>query len=137
MPAKHTINTDAKLLITEWEGDAIDIDFIEALKKYQSDIQSQNEYRNFNEIVDLTKVTSFKLTTDGLRNIGSIAANTDSHDAVTKLAIIVPSKFAYGLARMYEVYRSFSNKSTKNIHIFRNETDALHWINEALENAPS
>jgi hypothetical protein len=33
MPAKHYIDIKAQLLTTTWEGDAIDVDFIEAIKK--------------------------------------------------------------------------------------------------------
>ncbi len=128
MPAKHHIDTKAQLLITTWEGDAIDIDFINAIKKYQKDIQSNSDYHSFNEIVDLTKVTGMKLTTGGIKNIGSIASSTDKGGVNTKLAIIVSSNLAFGLARMYEAYRSFSKESTKIVRVFRKESDAFEWV---------
>ena len=128
MPAKHVIDIKAKLLITTWEGDATDIDFIEGLKEYQKNIQSKSEYYGFNEILDLTRVTGIKLTTDGLKRIGSVASTTDSKEINTKLAFIVSSNLAYGLVRMYEVLRTFSKNSTKTIRVFKKESDAFEWV---------
>ncbi len=128
MPAKHVIDIKAMLLITTWEGEAIDNKFIEAIKKYQADIQSNSGYHGFNEVVDLTKVTKIKLTTKGIKNIGSIASSTDKTGVETKLAIIVSSNLAFGLARMYEALRSFSTNSTKIVKVFKNESDAFEWV---------
>ena len=128
MPAKHVIDIKAMLLITTWEGEAIDNKFIEAIKKYQADIQSNSGYHGFNEVVDLTKVTKIKLTTKGIINIGSIASSTDKTGVETKLAIIVSSNLAFGLARMYEALRSFSTNSTKIVKVFKNESDAFEWV---------
>ena len=128
MPAIHQIDTHAKLLITAWEGDAIDIDMIEAIKKYQDTILCNSDYYDFNEILDLTKVTAMKLTTDGLRNISSIASRTNINRVDAKLAIIVSSNIAYGLARMYVTFRSFSLNSTKEIRIFKNTESAIEWL---------
>ena len=128
MPANHYVDTKRQLIITTWEGKAHDIEFIEAIRKYQKDIQSHPDYINFNEIVNLSGVTGYKLTAEGIRSIGKIASSTDKTDANKKLAIIVSTTLAYGLARMYEAYRSFSKKAHKKINIFKNESDALEWI---------
>ena len=128
MPAKYVIDIKAKLLITTWEGDVTDIDFIEGLKEYQKNIQSKSEYNGFNEVLDLTGIAGIKLTTDGLRIIGSIASRTDSKEINTKLAFIVSSNLAYGLVRMYEVLRTFSKNSTKTICVFKKESDAFEWV---------
>lgn len=128
MPANHFIDSKAQLLITTWEGEALDIDFIEAIKKYQKDIQNQPDYINYNEVVDFSNVTKIRLTTDGIKNIGAIASNTDKDEAGRKLAFIVSSSLAYGLARMYEAYRGFTKKSHKDIRIFKSEKDAFEWV---------
>ena len=128
MPANHYIDNKRQLIITTWEGEAHDIEFIEAIKKYQKDIQNHPDYIHFNEIVNLSGVTRYKLTTEGIKTIGQIASSTDKTDANRKLALIVNSTLAYGLARMYEAYRSFSRKAQKEISIFRNEKDAFEWI---------
>ena len=128
MPANHHIDNKNKLIITTWEGEARDIEFIEAIKKYQNDIQNHPDYINYNEIVNLSKVTSFKLTTKGIKTIGEIASTTDKKEINRKLALIVNSNLAFGLARMYEAYRSFSKSANKEIRVFKNEKNAFEWI---------
>ena len=128
MPANHYVDTKRQLIITTWEGKAHDIEFIEAIRKYQNDIQNNPDYIHFNEIVNFSEVTGIKLTAEGIRTIGQIASNTDKNETNRKLAIIVSSTLAYGLARMYEAYRSFSKKAQKEINIFKNEKDAFEWI---------
>lgn len=128
MPASHYIDNKRQLIITTWEGKAHDIEFIEAIKKYQKDIQNHPDYIHFDEIVNLTGVTVVKLTTEGIKTISQIAASTDKTEINRKLAIIVSSPVAYGLARMYMAYRSFSKKAQKEISLFKNEKDAFEWI---------
>jgi len=128
MPANHHIDNNNQLIITTWEGIACDIEFIEAIKHYQNNIQNRPDCITYNEVVDLSKVTSLKLTTEGIKTIGSIASNTDSKELNKKLALIVSSNLAFGLARMYEAYRSFSNTSNKQIRVFKNSSDAFLWV---------
>ena len=128
MPAHHHIDNKAQLIITTWEGEARDIEFIEAIKKYQNDIQNYPNYINYNELVDFSNVTGIKLTTKGIKKIGQIASMTDHISTNRKLAFIVSSNLAFGLARMYEIYRSFSAKALKEIRIFKTKKDAFEWI---------
>lgn len=127
MPAKHHIDNKNRLIITIWEGTASDFEFIEALKKYQNDIQNHPDYINYNEILDFSKVTGIKLTTQGIIKIAQIASATDHSETKRKLALIVNSSLAFGLARMYIGYRSFSRNAHKEINIFKNENDAFEW----------
>ena len=128
MPANHHIDNNAQLIITTWEGEAHDIEFIDAIKKYQKDIQNHPDYINYNEVVDLSNVTGMKLTTEGIKTIGQIASTTDHNEINRKLAIIVSSVVAFGIARMYEAYRSFSKKANKEIRVFKTEKDAFEWV---------
>jgi len=128
MPANHHIDNDNQLILTTWEGEASDTEFIEAIKKYQDNIQNDPDYINYNEIVDCRKITKLKLTTQGIKTIGTIASSTDTDKINKKLALIVSSNLAFGLARMYETYRSFSKNANKEIRVFKNESDALNWV---------
>ena len=128
MPAKHHIENKAQLIITRWSGEAIDIDFIEAIKKYQRDIQTHPDYINYNEVVDLSKVTNIKLTTAGLKNIGKVASRTDQAENKRKLAFIVSSNKAFFFARMYAMFRSLFRNSNKDIRVFNNESEAFKWV---------
>lgn len=131
MPAKHNIDTNARLLITTWEGEAIDTDLIDAIKKYQANIQSDSAYSGFNEIVDFTKVTNIKLTIQGIKNISSIAPRTDNVRIRSRLAFLVSSKLAFNLVSLYKTYRSFNKNSNKEIRVFFNdEKGALEWVEQ-------
>lgn len=128
MPAKHHIDNKARLIITTWEGEATDIDFIEAVRKYQKDIQTNPDYINYNEVVDFRKITNIKLTTTGLKNIGKLASKTDKNKNKSKLVFIVGSNKAFFFARMYQAIRSFSRNSNKEIRIFNEESEAYDWV---------
>jgi len=127
MSAIHKIDNDNQLIVTTWEGDASDIEFIEAIKEYQINIQSNPDYINYNEIVDCSKITKLKLTSSGIKTIGTIASSTDSENINKKLALIVSSNLAFGLARMYQAYRSFAKSANKEIRVFKNNDDAINW----------
>lgn len=128
MPAIHNIDSDAQLIITTWEGEARDSELIAAIKKYQQGIQSNPDYIDYNEVLDLSGITRIKVTTNGVKAIGKIAPATDQTGKHKKLAVIVSSNLAYGLTRMYQAYRSLSKKSNKVVRIFKNKNDAFEWI---------
>ena len=98
MPAKHHMDNETRIITTIWEGEATDTDFIEALKKYQKDIQTRTEYLHYNEIVNLTKITHNKLSVKGIINIGKTASSTDQYRAKTKIAFIVSSDLMLNFA---------------------------------------
>jgi hypothetical protein len=127
MPAQHKIDSDIKLIYTIWSGEATDSDLIDALTKYQ-DIRSQADYCRYNEIVDFSNATDFKLSSAGLRRLVHMASNSAVQGVKTKLAIIVSAPVAYGLARMYEAYRTLVPSVSKEVHVFKNYDNALQWI---------
>lgn len=130
MPVSHRIDNDAKLIITTCEGEAIDSDFIEAVKKYQSDFQNKPDCLDYNEIVDLSKVSRFRLSAKGLINIGKVASSTDKYRAKTKLAFIVSTELAFNITKLYATYRNFGLNNKKKIRVFKKESDALEWIHD-------
>ena len=127
MPAQHHIDKKNKLIITSWEGKAIDIDFIEAMKKYQENVQSDPDYIDYNEVLDFSKVTDIQVTINGIRNVGKIASATDKGESCRKLAIIAPSNKLFFFARLYKIFRSLPRKSNKDVNIFTKESDAIEW----------
>lgn len=128
MPAKHKVDIKAKLIITSWVGDASDKDFIDALTDYQIKFQNHPQYWDFNEVVDFSKMSNIKLTMEGLKKIGEIAARSDSSKFQRKLAIVVRSTRAYGIAKLYEAYRNISKKANKEVRAFINEKEAYEWV---------
>jgi hypothetical protein len=130
MPVTHTIDTSRKLITTVWTGEASDSEFLAALSAYQDGIKCRPEYRHYDEILDLSGIGDFHLTAEGLRRLSGIGAGSDAQRSGTRLAIVVARTVVYGLARMYQTYRSFVPGATKELRIFRNSDDALKWVEE-------
>ncbi len=128
MPMEYMIDTGNELICTVWTGEATDNEFIDALVKYQDEVKSRAEYIHYSEILDLSGIESFNLSSDGLRRLSEIAAKLDKQSGRTKLAIIATQTIGYGLARMYQTYRSFIPSASKDVRIFRTNLDAMEWI---------
>ena len=107
---------------------AADKELIDALLKYQEEIRGRQAYRSYNEILDLSRTQKFELSADALRRLAMIAARTDIPGAGTRLAIIVKAPLAYGLGRMYEIYRSLLPDTSKEVRVFRDHDKAMKWI---------
>lgn len=127
MPADHHIDNKTRLIITTWEGDAVDIELIEAIQNYQKEIQTNPAYIDYNEVVDFRAATSIKLTPRGIQSLGSVAVKTDRFKRDSKLAIVVGSTLAFNLARLYVSYRNLGKNSNKEIRIFKNVQEAREW----------
>lgn len=133
MPEKHSIDNEKRLIITTWLGEATEVELINALTRYQRDIKVHPCYQTYNEIVDLRGVEGLKVTYGGIREISEIAVKTDQADITTKLAIIVGSSLAFGLARMYITYRNFASNSNKEIKVFTEISEAHKWIETKIK----
>ena len=128
MPAQHKIDNNKRLITTIWLGEAVDGELIDALTKYQREIKSQPDYFSYNEIVDFSQASSFKLSTQGIMTLAHIATNADIQGVKTKLAIVVNNSLAFGLGRMYVTYRSLAPRGIKDARVFMSYHDALEWI---------
>ena len=128
MPVQHKIDDDAKLITTVWSGDAVDSELLDALSKYQQNIKSLPQYASFNEIVDFSGASNFLLSSEGIKKLAHMASIKDPQGVKTKLAIVVNKPIAFGLARMYEIYRSLLPSGPKEARVFKNYQDCLQWI---------
>ena len=128
MPAQHIIDEDNGIIITNWTGAATDDALLDTIQKYNKDIRSKPEYRDFNEIVDFTMADNINLTYTGLMNVAEAATDMDAVTGKTKLAIIVDSNLAFSLARMYITYRSFFKSTKKSINVFKFREAAMDWF---------
>jgi hypothetical protein len=126
MPAEHTVDHDFKLIVTTWSGEAHDEDLIEALAKYHREIRSH--YYAYDEILDLTGVSRYRLSTSGIRRLAHMSVDADVQGVKTRLAIVVSSSLAYGLGRMYVAYRDLVPGGVKEVNIFKDYGEAQEWI---------
>ena len=128
MPAIHSIDDKAKLLVTVWEGEATDENFEAALKKYIEDFRSNTDYYAYNELVDLTKANPIKISIKGLLSMGRIATQSNADESQKRMALVVESDFAYSLANMYIFYRNAGKRNRKKIAVFTDQLKAYKWV---------
>src|SRR5512140_3490441 len=128
MPAHHAIDNDRKVITTNWTSEANDSELVAALRQYLENIRTLPEYHAYDEIVDFSGASSFNLSADGLARLAQIAAGSDIHGARTRLAIVVTKPLAYGLGRMYEIYRSMIPRVNKEVRVFKDRVKAYDWI---------
>ncbi len=132
MPASHYIDEEKKIIFTDWHGEPSDSNLVDALNIYLSDIRSRPELDGFNELVDFSDTKGLKLSVNALIELGKTASKFDKPDS-NKLAIVVNSSLAYGLARMYGVYRNYNPQSTKQVLVFRSKVEAMAWLDSKEE----
>ena len=132
MPATHHIDKENKIIFTGWHGEPSGSNLIDALNIYFRDIKSKPELKDYNELVDFSDTKGLKLSIDVLIELGKIASKFDK-SGNHKLAIVVNSSLAYGIARMYGVYRNYNPQSNKKVNVFRSKTEAMAWIESKVE----
>lgn len=131
MSYRHDIDLPNRLIITTWSGRASDDDFIQALTSYQQEIKGHRDYQLFNELLDFRHITKLNLSTRGIIELGRIAQRTDQPAVQTKLAIVISSTVAFGLAQMYITYRNLVPNSNKKLNAFKRYNDAFEWLTAA------
>jgi hypothetical protein len=86
------------------------------------------EVAGYNELVDMTGVEQIiDPTTEGIRTLADLSASMDTKSS-SKFAIVAPQNLAFGLGRMYEIYRSLNEQTTKRVAVFRERAEALKWL---------
>lgn len=130
MTVRHDIDDEGKVISTIFSEDAIDSELVDILNKYFSEIKSQPQYEQYDEIIDLREVKGFKLDARNIRDLAKISSTHDKEGVHTKLALLASSMLAFGFAKIYEVARKFSSKSSKEVRVFKTTEEALAWFNE-------
>ena len=128
MPATHEIDSANRLIITTWSGKATESEFIDTLISYQLKVKGNREYQTYNELLDFSQIDNINLSKKSMTTLSKIAQQTDRQDVQTRLAIIVSSPLAFGLARMYVAYRNLLQYTNKELKVFKNRSDAFAWV---------
>jgi len=96
---------------------------------YQREVWSRGELAGYDEVVDFGAVEDLVLSSgDRLRALADLASTMDVPGASSRLAIVAPRDFAFGLARMYETYRTMNQRGSKVVSVFRSMQAALDWL---------
>lgn len=127
MPLTYEIDRSRRIVFTQ----AIGILTAQDIFAYQKEVWSDPELRSYDECVDMSAVTSIEGATEmNMRALAELSVQADNSAMPTKFAIIAAKDLHYGLARMYETYRSMQQKNARYISIFRTREDALRWLDE-------
>ena len=128
MPIEYAIDQDRRLVIARLRGTLTD----EEVFGYQREVWSRAEVAGFDELIDATDCDKFEVPSgDRILQLADLSASMDAA-APSKLAIVAPRDLAFGLGRMYESYRGVSDKSTKEVSVFRSMSDASKWLGKSV-----
>ena len=101
---------------------------MKAFNKYEEEIRFLPDFHTYNELVDLRSVTSINITASELKELSSFTMAKDFRTTVTKLALLVDSKPAVTLAKVYEMIRNFNPLSKKQVKVFQDTETAMAWL---------
>jgi hypothetical protein len=134
MPITYRVDNARRRVVATASGILTEADVF----GYQQEAWSNPELAGFDEIVDMTGVVEIVLASpasDQLRNLAATSADMDVPTS-SRFAIVAPGDLAYGLGRMYGVYRDLDRRSTKQVRVFRTMDEAVAWLDDAKPGAP-
>ena len=126
MLVSHRIDHDSKVIITTFAPEDVTLKlFLETFNKYQDELKYLPDFQKYNELVDFRPITSINITASELKQLSNLASKQDTREIVTKLALLVDSKPAFTLAKVYEVIRNLNPASKKQVKVFQEFEVAL------------
>jgi len=132
MPLEYEIDSVRRIVFVRAFGTLISNEIF----NYQQKVWSQPEMAGYHEVVDMSDVSDLgPVSSEVLRYLAEMSAETDSTIGLSKLAIVAPTSVLYGLGRMFQAYREM-NSNSKQIGVFRNREEAIAWISDqSVENS--
>lgn len=125
MPVRSAIYKQERLVVTIEEGCVTLADMVANQDRLLHDPDFDPE---FNQISDATLATDSDLTQHNLRTLYARKVFSDH----SRQAVVAPSDFAYGMARMLQAYAELS-KTAHPIRVFRDRASALSWLGVSQE----
>jgi hypothetical protein len=131
MPMSYRIEPDRALVLTEAWGVLTDQDILTHKAKLLSDPAFNPAMA---QISDVRRIERLDVTTAGVRAmVGHDAANADRRLG-HRMALVVPSDSAFGMARMYQQLGGHEDGS---VGVFRTMEEARAWLAVVLADAPA
>jgi hypothetical protein len=125
MPLEHRIDHRLRVVMTRAIGTLTD----DEVFAYQHDVWSQPEVAGYDELIDMSDVEHVEVPSpDRIVRLASVSAGMDARMPATRLAIVAPRDFEFGLGRMYGAHREMDTRSTKRVGVFRTRPEALAWL---------
>ena len=125
MPLAYRIDREAKLVVAAGYGTLTDADVF----RYERETGARSDMIGYDELVDMSSVTAIDMVTDErVEELATEAAVRDAVHGPAKLAIVAPDDIAFGLSRIFQIYRQVEPGSTKNVRVFRTMDAALEFL---------
>lgn len=125
MPIEYQIDFERRLVIAKGVGTVADPDIFD----YQKQVWSRPEVLGFNELVDMSAVIKIDPpSAERVQQLAALSVKMDAGAPASKFAIVAPDHLAFGLGRMYEIYRSLEAGSKKKVGVFRTLPEALAFL---------
>jgi hypothetical protein len=125
MPLEHRIDHRLRLVLTRAVGTLTD----DEVFAYQHDVWSRQEVAGYDELIDMSAVEHVAVPSpDRIVRLASVSAGMDVGMPPTRLAIIAPRDFEFGLGRMYGAHREMDSRNTKRVGVFRSRAEAQAWL---------
>ena len=126
MPIEYQIVHERRLVMAQGRGTLTGLDVF----GYQRNVWSLPKVAGYDELIDMTQVEDIALpSTQRVRELARLSAEMDARSTTSRFAIVAPSEFAFGLGRLYEIFRSLDDRSTKHVGVFRSLDEALAFLN--------
>ena len=119
MPAYFRIDKEHRLVLTTISGV---FTLADGLAHQEKLLKDPDFAPTFSQLIDFTQVTKVQVGIEEVRRLAQ--PSIFSSDA--RRAILVNSELAFGLARMFVVFRESSGE--KGVRVFRVLDDALSWV---------
>lgn len=125
MPARYVILKDRRLVISLGWGRLTFADFRSQQDAFTEDPDFDP---TFDQLVDVSKVTSLELSIEEAKTIASRAIFHNT----SKRAVIATDPNVFGMGRMMDVYHAMATGRNK-VSVFYDRQSALRWL--GMENA--
>jgi hypothetical protein len=119
MPAYFKIDKERRLVMSTAAG----VFTLEDGLAHQEKLLTHPDFDpNFSQLLDFTHVTKIELTSEDVRRL----AQRSIFSPDSRRSILVGSDLAFGLARMFLIFRE--TQGEKGVRVFHNLAEALHWL---------
>jgi len=122
MPIEHAFDPERRILSVRMFGEVSDEDVL----RYAEEITSNAlEDPVHDELIDVTEVHAPIVSTATLRRVAEMFRGSERQPESVKIAFVATSDAAYGIARMYQAFRS---DSAATLRVFRDVEEARAWL---------
>jgi hypothetical protein len=123
VPIVYRYEPATRIVRIEFSGEIAEAELVDVAHRLATDSSLPPGHR---ELVDLRGVERTSVTSAALRHVAGLFTRTDGRADRTRVAVCAPADLAFGLSRMYEVYREPAGK----LRVFRTIEEASAWLDD-------